>query len=127
MLSFALFLGEIEFSCSTFSTGLIEIPHVKNSQYKKGVLEIISRARQVNPQIGNYQDHQPSGPDHFQIKLSNGTLMLPRQVAHSQQEFPNKVSSEWVAEIANTFEQASAEARNESKGFFGNLFSKFRG
>lgn len=91
------------------------------------MLEIVSRARQMNPQIGNYQDHQPSGPDHFQIRLSNGTLMLPRQVAHSQQEFPNKVSNEWVAEIANTFEQASAEARNQSRGFLGNLLSKLGG
>lgn len=99
---------------------------MKNSQYKKGVLEIVSRAREINPQIGNYQDHQPSGPDHFQIKLSNGTLTLPRQVAYSQQEFPAKVSTDWVAEIANTFEQTSAEARNQSRGFLANLMNKFR-
>ncbi len=99
---------------------------MKNAQYKKGVLEIVSRAREINPQIGNYSTHQPSGPDHFQITLSNGTLTLPRRVAQNQQEFPTEVSSEWVAEIANTFEQSSVEARNQSRGFLGNLLNKLR-
>lgn len=98
---------------------------MKAAHYKKGVLEIVSRAREINPQIGNYEDHKPSGPDHFQIMLSNGTMILPRQVAHSQQEFPAQVSKDWVVEIANTFDQNSVEARNQSSGFFGNLMSKF--
>ena len=87
---------------------------MKTAQYKKGVLEIVSRAREINPTIGNYQEHKPSGPDHFQIALSNGTLTLPRQVAQRQQEFPTQVSTEWVAEIANTFEKVSADARKQS-------------
>lgn len=99
---------------------------MKTTQYKKGVQEIVSRARAVNPQIGSYSAHQPSGPDHFQIKLSNGTLTLPRRVAQNQQEFPAQVTAEWVAEIANTFEQSSAEAR-KSSGFVDKLLSRFRG
>jgi hypothetical protein len=87
---------------------------VKTTEYKKGVREIVSRAREVNPEIGNYTAHQPSGPDHFQITLSNGTLTLPRRVAQNQQEFPTQVSAEWVAEIANTFEKGAADARKQS-------------
>lgn len=98
---------------------------MKNAQYKKGVLEIVSRAREINPQIGNYQEHKPSGPDHFQITLSNGTLTLPRLVAQNQQEFPAQVSKEWVAEIANTFEKGSIEARKPSG--IEKFLSKFRG
>lgn len=99
---------------------------MKNTQYKKGIIEIVSRAQEINPQIGSYQNHQPAGPDHFQISLSNGKLMLPRLVAQNQQEFPDQVSRDWVAEIANTFEKSSGEARNQSRGFFSNLFSKFK-
>jgi hypothetical protein len=99
---------------------------VKTEKYKKGVLEIVSRARAINPQIGNYSTHQPSGPDHFQITLSNGTLTLPRRVAQNQQEFPTQVTTEWVAEIANTFEKSSAEARIHS-GFVEKLLNRFRG
>jgi hypothetical protein len=99
---------------------------VKNTQYKKGVLEIVSRAREINPEIGTYQDHKAAGPDHFQISLSNGKLMLPRMVAQNQQEFPAQVTKDWVAEIAKSFEQSSVEARNESKGFIGSLLNKFR-
>lgn len=47
-------------------------------------------------------------------------------VVQSQQEFPDKVTKDWVAEIAKSFEQSSVEARNESKGFIGNLLNKFR-
>lgn len=99
---------------------------MKTSDYKKGVREIVSRAREINPEIGDYQVHKPSGPDHFQITLSNGTLMLPRQVAHSQQEFPTRVSTEWVAEIANTFEKNQAQARTHT-GFIEKLLNRFRG
>jgi len=87
---------------------------MKTATYKKGVQEIVSRAQEINPQIGSYQDHRPSGPDHFQITLSNGTLILPRLVAQNQQEFPEQVSREWVAEIANTFEKGASEARQQT-------------
>jgi hypothetical protein len=87
---------------------------VKTAEYKKGVREIVSRAREINPEIGSYSNHKPSGPDHFQISLSNGTLTLPRRVAQNQQEFPTQVSVEWVAEIANTFEKSSEDARKQS-------------
>ncbi|MBL7833925.1 MAG: hypothetical protein JNK18_08220 [Cyclobacteriaceae bacterium] len=87
---------------------------MKSATYKKGVQEIVSRAQEINPQIGSYQDHKPAGPDHFHITLSNGTLILPRLVAQNQQEFPDKVSRDWVAEIANTFAKGSAEARKPS-------------
>lgn len=99
---------------------------MKSAEYKKGVREIVSRAREINPQIGNYSAHQPSGPDHYQITLSNGTLMLPRRVAQNQQEFPTQVSAEWVAEIANTFEKSSAEARSHG-GFLEKFLNRFRG
>lgn len=94
---------------------------MKTAQYKKGVLEIISRAREINPQIGKYVDHQPSGPDHFQIRVSNGSLTLPRQVAHSQEEFPSNVSREWVVEISNTFEASAVEARKHT----GTIITRF--
>lgn len=87
---------------------------MKKSDYKKGVREIVSRAREIKPEIGEYSTHQPSGPDHFQITLSNGTMVLPRRVAQNQQEFPSEVTAEWVAEIANTFEEGAVEARKPS-------------
>lgn len=97
---------------------------MKSATYKKGVQEIVSRAQEINPQIGSYQDHKPAGPDHFHITLSNGTLILPRLVAQNQQEFPDKVSRDWVAEIANTFAKGSAEARKPS--VFERLVNRFR-
>ncbi|HNC29698.1 MAG TPA: hypothetical protein PLS80_11965 [Cyclobacteriaceae bacterium] len=97
---------------------------MKTATYKKGVQEIVSRAQEINPQIGSYQDHKPSGPDHFQITLSNGTLILPRLVAQNQQEFPEQVSREWVAEIANTFAKGAAEARQPSA--LERLFGRFK-
>lgn len=99
---------------------------MKPTDYKKGVREIVSRAREINPEIGTYQVHKPSGPDHFQITLSNGTLTLPRQVAYSQQEFPTRVSNEWVAEIANTFEKSAQQARSHS-GFVEKFLSLLGG
>lgn len=98
---------------------------MKSSEYKKGVREIVARVREINPQIGNYAAHQASGPDHFQITLSNGKLTLPRRVAQNQQEFPSQVSAEWVAEIANTFEKSSVEARAHA-GFLDKLLNRFR-
>ena len=98
---------------------------MKTPHYKKGVRDIVARAREVNPQIGNYVEHKPAGTDHFHVTLSNGTLTLPRQVAHRQEEFPTQVSTEWVAEIANTFEKSASDARNHG-GFIENFLNRFR-
>jgi hypothetical protein len=96
-----------------------------STDYKKGVREIVSRAQEINPEIGNYASHQPSGPDHFQITVSNGKLILPRRVAQNQQESSTQVTTEWVAEIANTFEKSSADARKHT-GFVEKFLNRFK-
>ena len=69
------------------------------------IMEMIVRARQINPQIGNYKSHA-FVLEHpwFYIQLDNGTLRI---LAELTQDFSANPTANWEAEIASiasTFE-----------------------
>lgn len=97
------------------------------SQYKTGVLNLIARIKNYNPEIGQYISHSLAHDKEFVIRLSNGTLKVPPEVAHSQEVFPALVPEAWIMEIERSYVknhapvQVDEEPRSKWKlivGFF---------
>lgn len=76
---------------------------MNTSQYKAGVLDIIARIKNYNPDIGSYISHAVDQDMEFVIQLTNGTLKLPPEVAHSQEVFPALVPESWIIEIERSY------------------------
>lgn len=78
------------------------------SQYKTGVLKLISRIRNYHPEIGQYIFHSVAPDKEFIIQLTNGTLKVPPEVAHSQEVFPALVPEAWIMEIGKSYVKSPA-------------------
>lgn len=76
---------------------------MKTNPYKTGVLNIIARIKNYNPTVGEYVSHYMTSDMEFLIQLTNGSLKLPPEVAHSQEVFPALVPEAWIIEIEKTF------------------------
>jgi hypothetical protein len=76
---------------------------MNTNQYKTGVLRLIARIKNYNPEIGQYISHAIASDREFLIQLTNGTLKLPPEVAHSQEVFPALVPEAWIIEIEKSF------------------------
>jgi hypothetical protein len=73
------------------------------SQYKTGVLNLIARIKNYNSDIGQYISHSVAPDNEFVIQLTNGTLKVPPEVAHSQEAFPALVPEAWIVEIERSY------------------------
>lgn len=73
------------------------------NQYQDGVQKLVARIKRYNPEIGQYLSHSIAHDNEFIIQLTNGTLKLPPEVAHSQEEFPALVPEAWIMEMERSF------------------------
>lgn len=76
----------------------------KTTQYSGGVRGILTRARQYNPEIGNYVEHFINERFSFTIRLSNGRIEMPMEMAHDQETMPSSISEERIQNIAQRFQ-----------------------
>lgn len=86
---------------------------MNTSQYKTGVQDLIARIKNYNPEIGQYVSHSVAPDEEFLIQLTNGTLKLPPEVAHSQEVFPALVPEHWIVEIGKSFVKSLVQIRVE--------------
>ena len=89
---------------------------MNTNQYKTGVLKLIARIKNYNPEIGQYISHSIAGDMEFIIQLTNGTMKLPPEVAHSQEVFPALVPEAWVIEIERSFVKSPIQVRVPESG-----------
>lgn len=76
----------------------------KTNQYQSGVQGIIIRARQYNPNIGEYVEHFDNESFNFTVRLSNGRVNISSNTAHDQETMPTSISEERIRQIANKFQ-----------------------
>ncbi len=94
------------------------------SQYKTGVLTLIARIKNYNPELGQYISHAIAPDQEFIIQLTNGTLKLPPEVAHSQEVFPALVPESWIMEIGRSYVRGMVPVqRMEPKSSWKVIFS----
>lgn len=76
----------------------------KTNQYQSGVQGIIIRARQYNPNIGDYIEHFVNESFNFTVKLSNGRINISSNTAQDQEAMPTSISEDRIRQIANKFQ-----------------------
>jgi len=76
----------------------------KTNQYSSGVRSILSRARQYNHDIGDYMEHYVNERFAFTVRLSNGRIELPMEMAQDQEAMPSSISEDRIKTIASRFQ-----------------------
>lgn len=75
----------------------------KTTEYTIGVNGVISLAREINPNIGFYQEHYIDEHFRFIIRLSNGRLEMSMEVAQDYEAQPSSVTLDRIESVAKTF------------------------
>jgi hypothetical protein len=76
---------------------------IKSTDYSNGVMAITNLAREINPQIGNYQEHFFIENFGFIVRLSNGGIKIPSEVAKDYEVNPHTVTRAIVKEVAESY------------------------
>ena len=76
----------------------------KTTQHSSGVRSILTRTRQYNPEIGNYMEHFINERFLFTVRLSNGRIEMPMEMAHDQETMPSNISEDRIQNIAQRFQ-----------------------
>ncbi len=76
----------------------------RTNQNSKGVRDILGRARQYNHDIGDYIEHFINERFAFTVRLSNGRIEIPMEMAQDQEAMPSSVSEERIRIIASRFQ-----------------------
>jgi hypothetical protein len=76
----------------------------KTNQHSGGVRGILTRTRQYNPEIGNYMEHFINERFSFTVRLSNGRIEIPMEMAHDQETMSSSISEDRIQNIAQRFQ-----------------------
>lgn len=76
---------------------------IKTTDYTIGVKRVISRAREINSEIGFYQEHFITEHFGFIIRLSNGRLEMSIEVAQDCEAQSSSVTVDRIECVAKTF------------------------
>lgn len=76
----------------------------RTTQSTYGVQSIVNRARELNPKIGIYQEHFINDNFRFVVRLSNGRLVMSREIAEDFQVQPDSVTQERLQRVADTYQ-----------------------
>lgn len=83
----------------------------KTNQYQNGVIGIISRARNVNPEIGNYVEHFINDNFRIVVRLSNGRMQIPLEYAQDQETSPESIDNGIITRITNSFQNNNPQTQ----------------
>lgn len=75
----------------------------KTDKCKRGVISITNLAREINPEIGSYQEHFINELFGFSVRLSNGAISMSIEVAEDYEVQPSSVTQERIEKVANSF------------------------
>jgi len=76
---------------------------MKKEELENGVIAVTTLATAIDPQIGLYKEHYNNETLGFKVKLSNGTIEIPREVAIDYVTKPKNVTYGKIIRILNTF------------------------
>lgn len=76
----------------------------RTEENKNGVIGVLSLARQVNPEIGNYLEHFINENFRFLVKLTdNGAISMSREISRDYEALPNSITKERIDKVVDTF------------------------
>jgi hypothetical protein len=75
----------------------------KTDKNRNGVIGVTNLARNVNPDIGYYQEHYINEGFGFSVRLSNGAINMSIEVAQDFEAHQSSVTPDRVEIVAKTF------------------------
>jgi hypothetical protein len=75
----------------------------KSNENSSGINSILVRARIYNSEIGSYQEHFINERFGYTIRLSNGRIEIPMNMAKDQEVMPQSISEDRIMNVANNF------------------------
>lgn len=87
----------------------------QTDQHASGVIGILTRARTYDPEIGSYMEHFLNDSFAFTIRLSNGRIEIPTEMAHDQETMPSSISENRIQNIAARFQNKNPKPIIASK------------
>jgi len=76
----------------------------KTKENTIGVMGITSLARNVNPEIGSYQEHFINESFGYSVRLSNnGAIDMSREIAQDYESLPNSITNDRIEKVASTY------------------------
>lgn len=75
----------------------------KSTENTNGVTGIVSEAKILNPEIGNYKEHFINERFRYIVRLSNGRLEMSREIAQDYEIQSNSISKERIQRVADSF------------------------
>lgn len=75
----------------------------KTDRNTNGVISVTGLAREINPEIGSYQEHYINESFGFSVRLSNGAINMSIEVAQDYEAQPSSVTPERIEKVANTY------------------------
>lgn len=75
----------------------------KTTENKSGVISITNKAREYNSNIGVYQEHFINDRFNYTVRLDNGRIEIPREMAQDYEVQPSSVSEERIKRVAQTY------------------------
>ena len=75
----------------------------KSNENTIGINSILIRVRIYNSEIGSYQEHFINESFGYTIRLSNGRIEIPMNMAKDQEVMPQSISEDRIMNVANNF------------------------
>ncbi|WP_295201964.1 hypothetical protein [uncultured Chryseobacterium sp.] len=109
----------------------------RTTENQNGVIHIIGRAKQYDPEIGNYEEHFINERFDYTVRLSNGRIVVPRSMAQDQEAQPSSIDEKHIQSVAANFKNDNPRlnihntsnkeeiSMSKKKGFWKKLFSIF--
>lgn len=76
---------------------------VKTNANTAGVMGVTSLARNLNTQIGSYQEHFLNENFGYSVRLTNGAIRMSREIAEDFETMQSSVTDERVQRVAETY------------------------
>lgn len=99
----------------------------KTSQYSNGVRGILTRARRYNPEIGNHIEHFINERFSFTIRLSNGRIEMPMEMAQDLETMPSSITEDSIRNLSTRFQSKNPRHIVEQEPFLQPISKKATG
>lgn len=76
----------------------------KTGENLRGVIAVTNLARQINSEIGDYEEHFINENFGYSVRLSNkGAITMSSEIAQDYEVLPSSVTPQRVQQVANSF------------------------
>lgn len=75
----------------------------KSNENRSGINSILNRARVYDNEIGNYCEHFINKRFSYTVRLTNGRIEIPMNMAQDQEKMPSSITEERIQVVAQKF------------------------